>query len=81
MPSSLTPSIRAAFMMSTGKFREFCRNIMIMKGVATAGSMKPQTLLRSFILLIIVNSGIMVATFGIIIASSRTPNSASLALS
>ena len=81
MPNSFRPSIRAAFMISTGKFREFWRNIMIMNGVASEGRMKPQTLLSIFILLIIENSGIIVATPGIIIAISRMPKSASLALS
>ena len=80
MPVSLRPSMRAAFMISTGKLREFWRNIMIMNGVAIAGSAKPQAVFRSFIRLIIVNSGIMVATPGIIMARSRTPKRRSLPL-
>ena len=53
---------------------------MIRKGVAIEGRIKPHTLLRSFILLIMVNSGIIVATPGIIIAISRTPKRMSLPL-
>ena len=51
---------------------------MIMNGVATEGRIKPHTLLRSFILLIMENSGIMVATPGIIMAMSRMPKRMSL---
>ena len=72
--------MRAAFMISVGKLREFWRNIMIMKGVAREGRIKPQTLESIFILLIIENSGIMVATPGIIMASSRIPKRMSFPL-
>ena len=54
---------------------------MIIKGVATVGSTKPQTVLSRCILLIILNRGIMVATPGIIIASSRMAKTMSLPLS
>ena len=79
--NSESPSIRAASMISGGKFLEFCLNIMIINGVEIAGSAKPQTVLRSLSLLIIVNSGIIVATPGIIIAIRRIANKTSLALS
>ena len=81
MPTSVCPSIRAASMIAGGKFLELFRNIMIMNGVATCGRMKPHTEFSIPILEIRTNSGIMVATPGIIMASSRKANSLSLALS
>ena len=43
IPISLSPSIRAASIISIGKFLEFCLNIMMRNGVEIAGSMKPHT--------------------------------------
>ena len=76
-----SPSIRAASIMSTGKLREFCLNIIIINGVEIAGSIKPATVLIKPSLDIIVKRGISVATAGTIIAISRTVNSLSFALS
>ena len=70
MPNSFRPSIRAAFMISTGKFREFWRNIMIMNGVDSAGIMNAQTVFSSFIWETMVNSGMRVATWGTITLQS-----------
>ena len=81
IPISETPSIRAASIMSMGKRLEFCRNSMIKNGVETDGSINPHTLFKSPSLEIILNSGIIVATPGTIIAKSRIENKKSLYLS
>ena len=81
IPISLSPSIRAASIISTGKFLEFCLNIMIRNGVEIAGSMKPHTVFIKPSFDIILNRGISVATCGIIMARSKTENSLSFALS
>lgn len=81
MPISLKPSRRAASIMSLGKERDACRNSMIINGVEMDGSTNAAQLLTSPQWDIILNRGIIMATNGSIIASSRTLISASFALS
>ena len=81
IPISLRPSIRAASIVSMGKLRLFCRNIMIINGVARPGIMNAHTVFSIFICEIMVNRGISVATCGTIIASRRMAKSLSLPLS
>ena len=54
---------------------------MIINGVEMEGMMNAHTVFSSFIFEIMVNSGISVATWGTIMASSSTANSRSLCLS
>ena len=68
-------------MMSLGKLRAACRNSMIMNGVEMDGSTKAAQLLTRPQPEIILNSGIMMATNGSIMASSRTLMRISFALS
>lgn len=58
-------------MISCGKERAACRNIMIKNGVEIDGSASAIQVLTSFYAENILNSGIMIATKGSIIASSR----------
>ena len=81
IPISLRPSIRAASIVSIGKLRLFCRNIMIRNGVDRAGMMNAHTVFSSFSREIMVNRGISVATCGTIMASRRMAKSLSLPLS
>jgi hypothetical protein len=81
MENSVSPSIRAASRTSTGKLLEFCLNIMIRNGVDIVGRINAQTVLSKCMLDIILNSGIIVATCGTIIASSKMEKTKSLCLS
>ena len=81
MPISLKPSIRAASMMSCGKLLAACRNIRIRNGVDTDGRTRAQKLLIMCHWENILNSGIMIATNGSIMASSRMRIRASFPLS
>ena len=81
IPISLSPSIRAASIISCGKDLALCRNIMIRNGVDNDGSITAVIVLVSFMVENIRNSGIMIAANGIIIAISRIVITISLPLS
>ena len=81
MPISLRPSRRAASIISLGKDLDAWRNSMIMNGVEMEGRTNAAQLLTRPQWDIILNSGIMMATNGSIMASSSTLIRASLALS
>ena len=81
MESSLNPSILAASMISCGKDLEACRNIIIINGVEMDGSINAAMVFTMPNVENIRNMGIITAAKGIIIAVSKTVNTASLPLS